>query len=378
MEKEQKIYIAGIGAITPVGKNAEMTFASVNARINRYQDSGYFTESKQPVKMALVPPDALPDINETPAIKGYTRWDRHLLQMAHVAMIDAVKNAKIEKPVPLILACPQHYAKWPHQLPENFVKCLIEQSGVVVDPELSRTVQTGRAGILDALQIAFKYFLDTDAETILIGGVDSFQRPELFRGLLEEGRIAIQDNFDGFTPGEGAGFILLTRNKSNAFKQDKKNACPLVRLSNPGVAQENGHMYSEQPCLGDGLTNAFKQTLGLLNGSKINHIYSSMNGERFWVKELGAAISRNQSFLSDDYQLVHPADCYGDLGAASGAVLMGIAAQNLMAQQRKMHHLVCCSSDNTYRSAVVLAQETQANSNKPVPQSKDTIQQEYT
>ena len=54
MEKEQKIYIAGIGAITPVGKNAEMTFASVNARINRYQDSGYFTESKQPVKMALV------------------------------------------------------------------------------------------------------------------------------------------------------------------------------------------------------------------------------------------------------------------------------------------------------------------------------------
>ena len=57
---------------------------------------------------------------------------------------------------------------------------------------------------------------------------------------------------------------------------------------------------------------------------------------------------------------------------------MGIAAQNLMAQPRKMHHLVCCSSDNTYRSAVVLSQEIQAKSNQPVPQSKDTIQQEYT
>jgi len=378
MENKLKIYIAGIGAITPVGKNAEMTFASVNAKINRYQDSGYFTEQKLPVKMALVPLDALPEINDSPAVKGYTRWDRHLLQLAHAALIDAVKNATIKKPVPLILACPQHYSKWPHQLPDNFVNNLIEQSGVPVNPKLSRTVHTGRAGIFDALQIALKYFLDTEAEAILLGGVDSFQRPELLRGLLEEGRIATQSNFDGFTPGEGAGFILLTRNKSNALKQDLGNGCSLVSLSDSGVAQENGHMYSDQPCLGDGLTNAVKQSLTLLNDSKIDHIYSSMNGERFWVKELGAAITRNQSLLSDDYQVVHPADCYGDLGAASGAVLMGIAAQNLMGQPRKISHLVCCSSDNAYRSAVVLTQEKQPHSKQSMPQGKDTIQQEYT
>ncbi|VAW66606.1 hypothetical protein MNBD_GAMMA09-3908 [hydrothermal vent metagenome] len=356
MGDELKIYIAGLGALTAVGKDAKMTYASVNADINRYQDSGYFTHLKQPVKMALVPPDALPEINEELQFKGgYTRWDKHLLQLAHAAMLEAVENYELKKPIPLILACPHHYSKWPHQLPDNFVKDLIEQSGVAIDPELSRTVQTGRTGILDALQIAYKYFLDTDFEAILIGGVDSYQRPELLRGLLEEGRVANIGVFDGFTPGEGSGFILLTRNKAKAMNE---GTC-LVSLSAPGVSQENGHMYSEQAYLGEGLASAVKKTLSTCDGARIKRIYSTMNGERFWIKELSVALIRNQKYINEQYQLEHPADCYGDLGAASGAVLIGMAAQHLFEQKNKMSHLVCCSSDSSYRSAVVLNMEAQ-------------------
>ncbi|HED33658.1 MAG TPA: hypothetical protein ENJ08_05480 [Gammaproteobacteria bacterium] len=354
MDANLKIYIGGTGAITSVGKDAQMTFDSVNADINRYQNSAYLTPQQQVIKMALPPTDALPELSDALEFKGaYTLWDKRLLQLAHAAMQDAVKDYEIEDPIPLILACPQHYSGWPHQLPDTFKQCLIEQSGISINPDSSRTVQTGRTGILEALQIAFSYFLDTDAEAVLIGGVDSFQRPELLEGLIEEGRLAIDGVVDGFTPGEGAGFILLTRNKAKAMNND---GC-MVSLRTPGLAQEVGHMYSDQPYLGEGLANAVKQALTSFNGAKIQRVYSTMNGERFWAKELGVALTRSQAFFSDTYRLEHPADCYGDLGAASGAVLITLAAQHLVRQKEKVAHLVCCSSDNAFRAAVVMSTE---------------------
>ncbi len=369
MNRKLKIYIAGTGAITAVGKNASMTYNSVNADINRYQDSGYFTPQQQPVKMALPPAGALPDINEAIEFEGtYTPWDKRLLQLAHAGMVEALENYTIEKPIPLILACAQHYSSWPHQLPDNFIPCLIEQSSLSLDPALSRTVQTGRSGILEALQIAFSYFLDTDADAILIGGVDSFQRPELLDGLIKEGRIVIEGTYDGFTPGDGAGFILLCRSKSRAMS----NGHCLVSLRTPGLAQESGHLYSDQPYLGEGLARAVSEALMEFNGAKIKRIYSTMNGEWFWAKELGVSITRNQQHFNEMCHIEHPADCYGDLGAASGAVLIVLAVQHLLQQKQSMSHLVCCSSDNAYRSAVVLS--TQAGVSAQQPSSQNTQQ----
>jgi len=369
MSKKLKIYIAGTGAITAVGKDGRMTYNSVNADINRYQNSGYFTAQQQPVKMALPPAEALPDINEAIEFEGaYTLWDKRLLQLAHAGMVDALENYTIEKPIPLILACPQHYSNWPHQLPDNFMPCLIKQSGLSIDPDLSRTVQTGRSGILEALQVAFSYFLDTDVDAILIGGVDSFQRPELLDGLIEEGRIAYEGVYDGFTPGDGAGFILLCRSKSGAMS----NAHYRVSLRTPGLAQEGGHLYSDQPYLGEGLARAVSEALMGFTGAKIKRIYSTMNGERFWAKELGVSVSRNQQHFSETYRIEHPADCYGDLGAASGAVLIVLAVEHLLQQKQHMSHLVCCSSDNAYRSAVVLS--TQAGASVQQLSSQNTQQ----
>ena len=50
-----KLYIAGMGMITPVGWNDAMTAASVNAGICTYEASRYFTRSGEPITMARVP-----------------------------------------------------------------------------------------------------------------------------------------------------------------------------------------------------------------------------------------------------------------------------------------------------------------------------------
>ena len=63
MSKKSKIYVAGIGMVTSVGWNAEMTAASVKSGISQFQETSYLNKNLNPFKMSLVPDDALPKLN---------------------------------------------------------------------------------------------------------------------------------------------------------------------------------------------------------------------------------------------------------------------------------------------------------------------------
>lgn len=361
------LYIAGLGLISAAGADQAMNVAAVKAGINRYRDSGYFTQQKQPIKMALVPDDALPPLSENLLLGGeYSLWDQRLLQMASLPLIEATAAYQEDQPLPLLLACPEHYAQWPHQLPDSFIKNLAKQSGAALDPKLSRTIQTGRSGLIEALSLAERFLYELNHTWILVGGVDSLQRPALFRGWLDYGRMAGgQGATDTFVPGEGAGFILLTRDPKKALKTKSGSLALLA----PALASEPGHLYSEADYLGEGLNQAAQQTLAQTRGLKIRALYSSMNGESYWAKELGTVLTRNSEHFDDDWELRHPADCYGDLGAASGAALIVLAAADAMQAPAAISHLICSSSDHEYRGSVVL-------SSAMPPQTSEDLAQE--
>lgn len=57
---KSKVYLAAVGMITSVGADAGMTFASVRAGINRFQESDHYNKDLNPMRMALIPNDALP------------------------------------------------------------------------------------------------------------------------------------------------------------------------------------------------------------------------------------------------------------------------------------------------------------------------------
>ncbi len=81
--------------------------------------------------------------------------------------------------------------------------------------------------------------------------------------------------------------------------------------------------------------------------------YSSMNGEHYWAKECAVAMLRNEHHLQEQITVAHPADCYGDLGAATGSVLMGLAAHALLTTDPgPTAHLVYSASDGAPRAAV--------------------------
>ena len=81
-------------------------------------------------------------------------------------------------------------------------------------------------------------------------------------------------------------------------------------------------------------------------------VLCSLNGEQLGAKEWGVAVLRNHAGLDDVPVLVHPADCFGDMGAAMGPVLIGLSAIGMREEYLPGPSLVWCASDAELRGAV--------------------------
>ena len=345
----QKLYIANMGLISALGVDVESTVAAVSAGISAYGTTRYENASGEPVTMALVPEDIFNEIDvEIDEGDRYSERHDHITIMALIALNEACGKHETEKAVPLVMGMSEY------QFDNEDLAPLIENLAATakpwVDPALSRTIYSGRAAGIEAIEMAFNYLYDTEYKFILIGGSDSYLDDELLDKLDQKRRLLSVRTNNGFAPGEAAGFLLLTKHIELADVQDGH----VIALHTPGVADELGHMYSEQPYRGDGLDLAFKGALIDHQHKNISNIYSSLNGENFWSKELGVAQLRNKNSFSDNVQIEHPVDCFGDLGAATAPVLIGLAAQDLINNKEATAHLVYSSSDSAKRGAIVV------------------------
>ena len=79
-----------------------------------------------------------------------------------------------------------------------------------------------------------------------------------------------------------------------------------------------------------------------------------MNGESVWAKEWGTAFIRNRARFDENAEMNHPAEYYGDPGAAAGPLMAGLALTGLHRGYLKGPVLVFTSSDHGQRAAVLL------------------------
>jgi len=354
MESETKMYIAGMGMTTPLGSSAEMTEVAVNAGISAYKLSGYENQQGQPISMTRVPDELLSSLQVDIDIGTYYReqYDR-IIKLAIFALQDTLSglqcdHAKIKQALPLILATSEPDS----QSKPIDIGLLINQvnrlSEVQLDAQRVHSVPQGRAAGIGALALAYRYLDELKYDYVLVGGSDSYWNIDQINQLDIEQRLLSKNNTNGFAPGEAAGFILLTRHANKALMFNGH----IIKLHPPGVSEEVGHMYSQLCYKGQGLDLAFKQALSFHASSPVSTIYSSMNGEHFWAKEYSVATIRNKKKFKDEYLTEHPADCYGDLGAATGSILIALSAMRLFKQAQPDAHLVYSSSDGASRAAV--------------------------
>lgn len=343
-------YIAGIGMITSIGFNSEMSAASVKAGISGYQaSSNLFNSENNAYTISPVPEEIFSSFHvEVEDDNNYSAQYDHIIKMAIFAIEEALDGISFKQSIPLILAVPDEYES-AHYVPfEMLMDRLLKHEKFSFKAELIRFVSTGRAGSLQALEIADEYLYEQNMEYVIFGGSDSYVCGTRLKALDKTKRVLAKNRMNGFAGGEGAGFVLLTHNINKALIKNNS----IMSLASVGSSHETGHINSKEPYRGEGLDKAFKEALKNYHGTGIDAVYSSMNGENFWAKEYGVAMLRNKRCFKESVSIEHPADCFGDLGVAIGSVLLGLSAITLSNSANHKTHLIYSSSDGLWRAAV--------------------------
>ncbi|MBK9989732.1 MAG: hypothetical protein IPP19_03070 [Verrucomicrobia bacterium] len=361
-----EIDISSVGMVTSLGANAEQTAANVRAGITRYSEVPMAGLYENKFTVALIQRDLLGGIpEEMQNRKFFTRREGLLLRIAGVALRDCLGGRKLES-VPLFLALPEHETAKPLN-PALFLDDLEKLNPGVFRRADSRADWKGRAGGLAALGEAVQAIADGRFPCVIAGGVDTFYDPYVLAKLdsyiypQHRGEIPYHwvlrvkrdhpSQTDTFVPGEGAGLILLMR-KDVAVAQSK---IPLATFSGTALGFEPGFMGSTEPYLGEGLAGVVQKLLTENpTTTPIREVYSTMNGESYWAKEWGVARIRNAAAFAEGERMNHPAEYFGDLGAASGPILVGLAALGISHNYRQSPALVYASSDFGLRAAGII------------------------
>ena len=127
-------------------------------------------------------------------------------------------------------------------------------------------------------------------------------------------------------------------------------------ISGAASTTDPGHRYGTEPARGEGLAEAL-QLMRDRQSSPIGQIaatFTGLNGENFDAKLWGVAQLRHGDLFAADMVLEHPATCFGDTGAATGAILTALAATALAAGHRAAPALVWATSDLGARGCAIV------------------------
>jgi len=219
-----------------------------------------------------------------------------------------------EHPVPLLLCLPEpgrpdHEPRFEDEL----IAAIGERSGAHIDVERSAIIDKGQPSFAYALRAA-KALLDGGAVSVVVGGVDSYYHPAVFRWLEEALRLDGLHAEDGFIPSEGAAFLVLTRGAEAASSG---------RILDFETAEEASVASDDEPNVADAMTEILIR-LQERATAPFDWAVSDINGERErsneWDKSSSRALPPRAKFDKWVWEM-------GDVGAATGPLFSVVALQ---------------------------------------------------
>lgn len=344
--------IVGVGMVTAVGIGATQTAASVRAGIARMGATSVYDKRFQPFTMGLVPDEALlPLVPPLAEVVGLTSRQMRMLRLGAMALREVLKDVQNVAAIPVLLGVPEALPGRSDPAGGQFLTHLATQADIPFNLKRSKLFAQGRAAGLIALKEGLEWIASGQATQVIVGGVDTYLDLYLLGTLDMEGRILAEGVMDGFIPGEGAGFLLLSSDK--AVPSNKK---PLARVVAVATGIEKGHRYSEEVYRGEGLANTVQQLFESVpsDSEPVRTVYAGFNGENFWSKEWGVTYLRSKDRFDEPLRMEHPVDCFGDPGAALGSLMIALATVGMQKGHMKGPSLIWCSSDREPRGAAVI------------------------
>jgi 3-oxoacyl-[acyl-carrier-protein] synthase-1 len=215
----------------------------------------------------------------------------------------------------------------------------------------SALIAGGRLGAVHALDQARK-LIETGYPYCVVAGVDSFLIGQTLAAYDAKGRLQTAANSDGFIPGE-AGAAVLVGPASQA--QGMQVACLGL-----GYGMEPAPLDSREPSRGEGLVQAFQAVLADSGAdfTQLDYRITDNSGEQHGFKEAALALTRVLRERKEEFDIWHPADCIGEVGAAILPVVLGVALAAAKKGYAPGSGILChFSDDGGERAAMVLRAE---------------------
>jgi 3-oxoacyl-[acyl-carrier-protein] synthase-1 len=347
---KSQICIVGVGAVTAVGLTAPSAAAAVRAGIPGFGEHPFMVDRQgEPMVVAAVP-------SQGEEADGNDRFGRLAKPALREALLPVESHRREIGDIPLFIGLPPQRPGRPAELERQMTDALGRVGGI---SSVDCTANGHAAGLM-ALGAAARKVIANPSGFYLAGGVDSYLEPETLEWLEANDQLHGGPNAYGFTPGEAAGFCLLCSHQA----AERYRLQILARVWAAATARETKLIKTETVCLGKGLTEVFEKVFAQLPSptAKVDDVICDMNGETYRAGEYGFAVSRLSNRFVNASDFVAPADCWGDVGAASGPLFVSmVAAAGQRGYTGARFNLLWTSSETGERSAVIAHQEQTRN-----------------
>ncbi len=330
--------VLGAGMVTGVGLTAASACAAMRAAISGFTETRFKNSSGDWVIGCPAPLE-----------KPWRSIDR-LANLVAPAIRECLATAAAKpETIPLLLCVaekerPGRFDGLDETLPEK-IRTLL---GVQFHPS-SCTIARGRGGGVVALDMARNMILNERLPHCIVAGVDSFLVGRTLSTYEARHRLLTTANSNGFLPGEAGAAVLL--GPAGASKKAE------LRCVAIGFGKEPVTVDSEEPLRGDGLVEAFCNLHrdGGVTLDDADYRYTDCNGEQYGFKQDRLAYARVVRKLKARFDHLHPADCIGEVGAAVGPCILGLALNAARKGYAPGPGVLChFSSDDGERAAMIL------------------------
>jgi 3-oxoacyl-[acyl-carrier-protein] synthase-1 len=344
----RSVHIVALAARTPVGLTPETMAAAVRAGVSRIEEHPFMVDALgDPLRTACVP-------GLDPALLG---WQRILAlgwwAMRQLGQRLAATNLARGGRVSLLLGLPEPRPGWT----ARDAACTITELAKFELPGsptvLIEDVARGHAAALEALRLGYERIRAGMLDWCIVGGVDSYLDTETLGWLSKHRQLATKATRSAFFPGEAAGFLVLAGG-------DVVRGLALTSLavvSGVSSAHEHALIKTEDVNVGRGLATVIAHACASIaqSGNRAHEVYCDINGERYRSEEWGMALLRVQNYLIDGTSYHLPATSWGDVGAASGTLLVALATRAWSrGYARGTSTLIWSGSEAGLRAAAVL------------------------
>lgn len=303
------VAVLGSGMMTGVGLSSPATCAAMRAALSAFTETRFMNTAGEWVIGSPVPLD------------GSWRGLAKLAHLAAPAIQECLSFSGSVRPeaIPLLLCIAEKERPGRLEgLDEELLPEILKLLGVRFHPR-SDVLARGRVGGAIAVDMARKLIHEERFPLCIVVGVDSFLVAASLNAYEATSRLLTSDNSNGFIPGE-AGAAVLLGPPSTAGQ-------PELRCLAIGFGRETATVDSEEPQRADGLVEAYRamHSDGGVTLDDADYRYTDCNGEQYGFKNDRLAFVRTVRKLKDRFDHMHPADCIGEVGAAVGPCVLGLA-----------------------------------------------------